>query len=411
MKRIRSLGVIVALALALTAVVGVASASASVGFFSDEYPFTLKAEEPSKVHSLTFPDSEPFGEAQCAAPDLESGEGQYKAASLTIGGSGGGWYANCWEGGEVALQGCQLNWQLGEGASGDTVTLGGPGCTGAKVKANDYCNFEIPPQTLDADIELTTVAGHNALKLSVAAKGDMQYKAYGKLINYCSNGTSHSNGSWSGSWTAWGQNAIAEIVDLSTGGLTITGKESETPSEQPKFATPDYPAAIAGPQVSTDPLTFGFKDGITIDCESSTFSGTLSAASSSLGLGAASSGCVAHTSIGTINVTIKMNSCTYQMNLLNQGPPYAGTADIKCSKEGDKLEVAAGPCTFKLSPQQALAGIGFANSGTELGVVNADLGLEGIKYEALDGFGCPLKGGGTFSDGTYSGTSKLSVGF
>ncbi len=408
LKRTRSLGLVAVLALALVSIGGVASASAagSAGLFvADYYPSDIEGIN-NELVQLEFPASGPYGYVGCSSSSLDGGtvEGSSSKLALDAAFESCTTFPNTKK--TVKMNGCKLTFHPGAPGSGDTFDIGPAGC-GPITLTGGYCEFKVGAQNgLDANIENITKSGTEFVRLEAEAD-DMDYTPVGGPSG-CHSGSLYGNGQFRGSWDV-GASLVGNLIDLhlAAGGLALAGKASEVPAEQPRLEAPAYQAPVAGEQAASDPLVFGFKDGVTGDCDSSTFSGSLSAASNTLKLSAAYAEC---TIAGFAGATVKMNGCAFRVNVLNVGPPYAGKVDIECAEAGQKIDIQAAACRFKIGAQTGIESVGLANSAGTFGEVTADLDLKGIKYEATDGFLCPLKGGGEFSDGTYSGTMLLSLG-
>ena len=188
----------------------------------------------------------------------------------------------------------------------------------------------------------------------------------------------------------------AFISGEGTQGLFLAGEESEEQTGQPRFEVEGYPAELGGQQDPEDPLTLIFH-GTPVTCEHVNFEGELAEAGPQAVLEGGSDGCVA--TIGgflELPTSVDMNSCSYEVNLLNSGPPYSGSADITCG-EGDAIEVltyasaakqeAGEPlCSYSIGSQSGLEGLGLEGSGqgseravgfgfelSDIGYVNNDL--------------------------------------
>lgn len=211
-------------------------------------------------------------------------------------------------------------------------------------------------------------------------------------------------------------NVGSERVGLSfgNGGVYLAGEASADPAKQPRIEA-EWGAKslpVIGEQNPANPHQIKIGGIRTISCGGVHFGGELSGAASKLPLSAEYSSCTSVPS--SLPTTVSMNSCHFQLNVLNVGPPYGGGMDIACTKAGDGIEATvynAGKekvsCLYKISPQAGLTGVGLetVGAGIHRGVAMS-LGLNGtvnvITGTKLLCGGAP--GNTTF---TYKGGSTL----
>jgi hypothetical protein len=143
-------------------------------------------------------------------------------------------------------------------------------------------------------------------------------------------------------------------------GVYLTGKASESPAEQPRIAAEKFPVALSGSQSAENPVVLTVNNR-TVKCGGTSFQSELTASTSSLPLSAQYESC---TGFG-LPTTVNMNSCRYQLNVSNAGPPYGGTWGVSCGKEGDAIEinVNGGTCTLTIAGQSGAGEVALANTG------------------------------------------------
>jgi hypothetical protein len=174
-----------------------------------------------------------------------------------------------------------------------------------------------------------------------------------------------------------------------------------TTAQASTFTAEKYPATIEGTQVGQHAFTV--EDGLNIKCNRATFHGTLSEASTTITMAPTYTECVA---FGFINSTVNFNGCTY---LFHAGEEvavdkHAGTVDIVCPA-GGSIVIVAGTCETRIPPQTGLSTNNIENNTSPLDAT-ATGSLTGVAYsKTKDGFGCPLTGTGSKTDGGYAGTA------
>jgi hypothetical protein len=171
------------------------------------------------------------------------------------------------------------------------------------------------------------------------------------------------------------------------------------------FTAEKYPATISGAQVGEH--VFSVESGLTVKCKSATFSGTLSAASSTITMAPVYKECVA---FGFVNSTVNFNSCNYLFHAGEEvaADKHAGSVDIVCPK-GGPIVITAGTCETQIPAQTGLNTNNIENN-TSPKDATASGSLTGITYtKTKDGFGCPFAGTGTRTDGGYSGTATATA--
>ncbi len=399
MKRIRNLSLAVFTALALTAAIGAAGASAS-GFAADSESATITGTSAKEGQAL----STVMGVIKCNSfPFASSMKTQGKALTTTVLEN-----ASC-GGATFKTNGCQLSLRPGTETSpgnfNGTIDIAPAGCGPMSLTAAG-CTISIGAQSgLSASYENAGTGSEAVVNATMNTSG-VKYTITGGFG--CPTGT-FSNGSWIGDW----QMKALNEAGLPTGlhvvnsiGVYMAGEKSEEAAKQPKFGAEKYPVSLLGGQ--TTALSFGVNAG-SAKCTTIQFDGKLTAAGAEQSLGSLYSGCTAF----GFGATIASNGCQYVLHALNSGPPYVGTVDISCPA-GKSIEIVAKltgvtKCKALISTQSGLEGVTFTNvgAGSERGV-QVNLNLAGIKYTQQVGTGAgACVSSGEFANGTLTGATTL----
>ena len=385
MKRIRNLGLIAVMALALTATAGVASAFGSA-FEAPEGAVELKGKAQT-IQRFVVNGGQEF---KCGGSFTDSTT-QATSETLTTNSLA---FQNCNVGNEVKTNGCQLTFdpkaESSPGTFEGAFAIGPPSCGPMTVTYAGSCNVTISPTTgKKATFTNSGVGAEREVKIALVAEG-LTY------TNSCGGGG--SNGVYEGTWEMEGYNggkrrAIKVSPSFEPGpGIHV---------ESGAFAAEGYPRPITGTQSPQLVLT---TPGGEVKC-TGTLGGKLTSAASALPLTTAFSSCTAF----GLSATVAMKSCGYTLQVAAGGPPFTGTASIACSKEGD--EIAVTPmmfgfpvCTMTVPPQ-ALGSVGYENLGSgKTEHVLAKISGSGIKYQ---GSSSVCNSAGWHTDGTFKGGIDL----
>jgi hypothetical protein len=167
------------------------------------------------------------------------------------------------------------------------------------------------------------------------------------------------------------------------------------------FTSANYPATISGEGgiTAAEKFTLGATDhGATVECNHSTYSGTLSAASSTLTVQPHYSECKAFGLSATVNAT----NCTYVFHATSTS---SSTVDVECGTKAIVIE--AGTCKVEVDTQTGLKSVGTKGNGSHVDVTP---NVTGIAYTSItDGFLCPLTGTGSRTGASYTSTSAITV--
>jgi hypothetical protein len=396
--------------LALSATAGATSASAS-GIIFEQYPATMEAAELG-THTFVFSGRE----VQCSFSGMTgTAAGPTETVAATVSPN------TCSSPTEsemsLKMNGCQfiLHPNVGKG----TFDIGPPGC-GSMVLTGSNCTRSFPAQTgLTATFENQGSGKSSTVKFTENAS--LKYTVTKGGLILC--GPSENSASYAGAWNIAGQTAGvpngAQVVSQLPVGFFLSGKESTEEASQPKFSAEGYPTKLTGEQDPAHKQVLTLS-GRSVECGEVNLSSEVGAASSLLSLNSESKECVATVLGSKLHAAVRMNSCHYGLHALNVGPPYAGSLDISCSKEGDGIQVdvynyapgegeeteANRVCSYVLSPQSGLKGIGLSNSGEgSLRKVAVSYALGGIAYTRQVGTTAPC--GSKTSTASYAGNATL----
>ncbi|HEX5414299.1 MAG TPA: hypothetical protein VFZ25_01450 [Chloroflexota bacterium] len=377
MKLMKRTGLAVVLALALSVSVGAAAASASY-FTTGQYWSTLKGE-PSAVR-LQKPGGREFvcwGGALASEANL--GE-PTEALTPKFGASP----VNCEDAGtalevetKLAMNGCQFTFHPGAetspGKFGGTADLGPVGC-GPMTVNGSRCVRKFASQS-GLPVVFRNEGTGNKSSVTVEMAVTLNYKAEGTLTT-C--GYSEQQMYWVGTWNLKAYNEVGEQVSTSVIehppiGVFLAGKESEEAEKQPRIEGEKYPASVKGDQKASEKYKLTLPGGRTLTCEGASLAGSLSSVTAQLGLVPSYQNCTFEI-LGNVDpATVAVKSCQFTLNVKNAGPPYAGSLDVGCSKEGDAIELKAFAvggeallCTWKIAPQSGLSGVNLENVGSGL---------------------------------------------
>ncbi len=412
MKSLRNLGVLVCAALAVAAVIGTASASASRfeafnnSTKKNEYPAILNGQQYGGSDSLAFG---LFGNS-CTIGKEEGFSGLLKGArgKVTPQGMANAQCESFHGPATLAANGCVTVFHLGaetaEGFAG-TFDIGGASCTAMTLtyKSPFNCTVTIGPQTgLNAKFKNSGKGDEEATIVEMEAAG-LKYSGEGTSAD-CPKGA-HSDGSWLGKRIVKAYKDIGGIPGAEIGlhisplnpptGISVSGGN---------FQAESYPLPIAGGQ--TKALEFlPSKGSGMVSCASASFGAELTASSSSLNpVSASYGGC---TGFGSLKAAINMHSCYYVFQA-------SGNLEIACSKAGDSIEAKIykseseeAKCTSTIAPQSH-KGLTFTNlgEGSTSGIA-VGFAVEGIQTTVTGGLlNCGVSNG-THSDGTLKGSIAL----
>lgn len=399
MKRNATIGVLATLVLVLAGFAGASTASAAK-FVSENWTTSYYSNTGGQSLARN-PGASSFECSTLAvnAPGVqgtETSEGDFSTGSFTTETPGS---QSCVLG-SLNWNGCKLTFHPpASGVSGPgTVDIGPSGC-GPVVW--DYCSWTIPAQSgLAVDYQNIGSGSGRAIEAHIDTNKLKYTNEKGKCWQ---NPGTYTEGVWRADLTLKGLDQAGEAVGVREAQLPIgfhmEGEESEEAVDQPRFqAGFESQVDLAG--AITKEHRFQVNAGAPMFfCGSGVLASYLEIPGPSIDVDATYTGCAK--AIGS-NLTIDMNSCSYELAVANVGPPYSGTASVTCANEGDAIELVIGSiCNYEI-PAQLLGSATYTTIG-ELNArqVVAEVTGSGVEYvRTYNGFFCPKADGtGTFSGG------------
>jgi hypothetical protein len=399
-KRIKLLLLAALGALALTASMGASAASAS-GIAFGAYPATANGE--GTGFTFTFGGGKWIG---CNSATYDSGAvtGATETLPTTVGAS------ECTGDLEgkvtVKMNGCKFNYHPAVGAG--SFDIGPIGCGPITTEGNSCSRSIFSGSGFAATF--SNEGSPSKVRIEHKATG-LQYAVTKGSKAVCGSGGAFA---LTGTGVLKGFNGAGTQVDAQVvpgTGLYMTGKESGEAGSQPKFEAEKYPVTIGGAQDPTNKLKLVIGGNRTVECQEVYSKSAASGATAQLTLSTEFNGCTLTVLGSTVSAAVKTNGCNLVLHALNAGPPYSGSIDVACGNEGEAIEIdtyAQGStiCTYKISPQSGLTGVGLSNvgSGNERGVT-ATFGLSGIGITRAKGTLAAC--GGASQKATYAGATTL----
>jgi hypothetical protein len=388
-KRSKKITLAILATLALTAVMGTASASASK-FNVSAAPATLSGSLLGKSHSLKLSTGE-LSEIYTCTGVAFSGQATEKSFSqFSVNPELSGCSHSTFNNDKWTMNGCKFQFEAGlSGTSGKMYIVG---CAQPMVNNAGGCINEIGNQAVTGQVQYANISS-STVRLQVSMSG-ITFTRKGGPCWSGPTGT-FNGGTYTGEWT------------LSSAGNTVQ-YESTSPPPPTKFAVEEAPATITGTSTNTKALSFPENGALT--CGTVTHSGTMPALTA--------------TSITVVpkyqNCSLSFNGFTYPVpdEYISAGGcsfelPYAGGINIvgaKCAAE--PFTVTRPSCLITMGPQSVGTGFTYASSGAgKERKVSRGGTLSGLTYTAT-GVGCSSPG--TFSTGidrsTFSYSAKNSKG-
>lgn len=365
-------GFAVPLALALTAVVGVASASA-LSFSAGIYPAQVQGATTGSI-LVNFT---PTNRYECKSQSLGAGSMAGPAKKLTTTSVS---EASCTQpaehesGGPLKMNGCQLTFEAGiAGTYNGNVSVGPAGC-GPVTMQTFYCNYQLDPSTLHGAAKLVNSGKETAVSVNIVG---FDWENANKA--FC--GGSGTSGELVANWNLSAKNGGggATTLNVVDSGLYLSG---EAGGKTPKVESLSYPTVFGSSAASSFTLALG-GTGTSYTCTSTTVHGEISAATSALSLAPEYASCNGWVGATKAAAKVFMNGCHYTLGVLNAGPPYTGTLGVACEGaspiefkmySSETYETVI--CTVKLAAQAGQPGVGLTNvtEGGKKGVgVNANV--------------------------------------
>lgn len=386
MKRIKTTGLTVALALALTALLGAASASASQ-FRAEEYPTTASATQ-GGTHTITVPQAK----AKCETATA-SGTMSEASSALTLTPA----YQKCvFMGVSATVSANSCNYVFH--STNETVPYTGSvdiACAkegeAIEVKTS-LCTLKLPAQTSLGAVELADSSKHGSNR-TITATLNVTGLKYTEVGTYCPESGTHENGAYAGSYVVKGVNEKTEHAV----GVYVDNHVVESP---PLFEAEKYAAVVNGVQGGMGfnfPTASGGQGGF--NCNAFAGNGKMTAASGELIENLAKwSGCYFG---GEFKVS--RNGCSLAFHATT-GEAF-GSMGIACP-EGAQITFTTPflACKVSIPPQSGLNSFEIVNSGTGTArAMEAKISVSGIKYKTESG----LCTHGTYEDGSMAGAWSL----
>lgn len=399
MKRIRTLGIAAVMAMALTAMAGAGTASAS-GFVANQDPFFANLTGTAGESGIVFS----YGNSTTCTGlnfqgEMEKASSSYTSATVSEG--------KCTP--SLQMNGCKFIFHTGSeyalGAFNGTIDIGPPGCgpittsiAGSKVSIHASTGLVAKYVNLGAGNTAT-------VKVSVSG-GPLKYKI-GKPFG---NEELKENGKLDGSWTIkadrWGQQVGLAVQPWIPVAIGLGTKEGQT-----AFASDTYPVGVRTASSSTAVAELKTPSlSITTKCPGVLYESGMTEATSELAVDATYSGC----KTGVFPSKLLMHDCQYEFELTSAS---GGTNQLSCS-EGGAVELlvfssakaeAEGIyiCKAEFAPRAGT--LSNLSNSNPIGTVSMDTAISGIKYTwTRKSAVCPGTGtGGVYEDGAYSHKIQL----
>lgn len=366
------------MALALSALVGVASAAAGTAEFAAEsYPATLKGEGTQKLS------------ANGSAVDCNTNLGAEAAAQTAVLGAAlSGTCSSFGSNYAINMNGCRLELH----PDWNAYDIGPKGC-GPITATVGLCSISILPQ---AGLKATYQSVTEGAKKAILVTSEATHLKYKTGPYFCGGAGTFEDGGFVGSWVLSGSN--------SKGGAN--GIHMELASHGPAFEAESYPVSFVGAQEAENQHAeaenhhvFNTEAG-PVECEQVTFAGSASAGSTALTLAPSYAGCKG---FGFLSGTIAMNGCSYVYHATGNN-----SEDINCPA-GHAIEIVSSTCQMKIEAQSGLGSVTYENaeaSGHE--AISLVSNVSGLTYTVTkDGFLCKFAGTGVRSGGSYTGRTLL----
>lgn len=197
------------------------------------------------------------------------------------------------------------------------------------------------------------------------------------------------------------------IFGTALGALLAMAALAVTAASASEFKAGAYPVDVHGTQLGQNTITLTSDSGATVKCTTTTTSGSLSAAGSTLQLHPTYSGCSA---FGFGSASVNTEGCDYAFHLTGpaSGGRFDGEASILCT-EGSAIRITAGNCEVTIGAQKGLSTMGFRNMPGPQEHITAVWSVSGLSYTVdKDGFLCPLSGTGAKSGGDIAGLETIT---
>jgi hypothetical protein len=380
-KRTKTMGVIVAMALALTAFVGVSSASADL-FKTGAEPAKWNGSRLGKNHVLSV--GEVF-ECQNVSFSGETTKHTNETLTVTPELSSCVWlgvYSVNWQ-----TNGCKFRFHAAAGPN--TVDI--VGCTAPMSFEAGGCRITIGKQNGLGPVSYTNVGSGSTRTITMAANlTGMAYTASGTCLSGLK-GTFY-NGTYTGEWT---------VKSTTSSGVQVeTEIESAPTPPVSQFVAQEGPATVSATAAAK---FFSLPQGQGLSCKSSGSTELVSPEATSLTFAPAISEC----NMDGSSASASMGACSFKY--LATGSLEIVGASCAANPITFTNAHAGVECTVTVGPQGPLSGLNLFNEGSGRNRIvrrNATSLVEGVKYTAT---GAHCNGTGTFSDGAYKQNLEIKA--
>ena len=397
MKQIKTVGLTIAMVLALTALLGATSASASQ-FRAEEYPTSLTGAQ-SGTHKFTL---SKLLSLSCDTATL-SGAVSEASSAVTLTPA----YSQCktlYGPSTVVVNSCKYVFHSTNEAAPYTGTMD-IACSkeGDAIEVNTpggACLIKYPAQASRGTVEFANT-GKKSRSRTITATLKVTGLKFTESGIFCQESGTHETGTYTGTSVIKGLNEKAGHAV----GVYLANEQVES---LPMFEGEEYPLVTQEEQTGT-PFHVSLNGG-SIAFECATMNGT---STTSTKFGASTTeftqsvqnwkGC--HLG-GEFNVS--MNGCYFTLHVLTSETPAAdGSLGVGCPKGAEiRFKVPLYECEVKIPAQSGLSSLHFENTGTGASrAITVKVGATGMKYTETGSF-CP-KSGGTYENGILSGNWTL----
>ncbi len=245
----------------------------------------------------------------------------------------------------------------GEAYYDGTAEIGPPGCGPMITSAGGHPAYFYPTTGMQATFQNQGSGKSATVKVTVqTSKLKWQWPFSSPQI--------HENGSFSGSWTLA---AVKPQSSFQVEPGVPTALETAKSGEAQVFKAGSYPASVQSTSRYASKATWSFLKSV--ECSSAQYrQGALAAASSTLTLSAAYSGC----KLGLFPTKVEMNGCTYALSLTKEN---GGTDGISCPG-GKAIELLAYANQSQMEENKVLCKFAIGSGSGSLTTTN--VGAEGM---------------------------------
>lgn len=389
MNRFKTLGIAAVMALALSALGGVASASASSflnpGAGAGESR-TWSGTKTGANHVLQLPNDYVSCNSSSLTGTLIGPSGKEVVLSPQFGGCKLNGYLEA----NFTNHGCAFRLLPGTGSGGSsTGSLGVVGCSSPMTFQAGSCVIEIGNQHGVGSVKYERTEENSAVKMTATLSG-LEFTRWSG--GACFGATGTFTASYSGEWLVKGSNSKGEPKSIGVEGTS----EGTGPTN---FAAEEAPVKILGEKSTAIPGVFAVENIGVLSCTVHALKGeSATVTATTIAVTPTYSGCKFQ---GLDAKSVSMGGCSYVYHV-------NGTVDIvgaTCASNPITFTSAYEPCTVTVGPQSGL-GLSLSNEGTgKTRSVNTAGEAPGLVSTAGPGCGVP----GTENAGFYKSKDKFTA--